>query len=412
MNDKTQVVMNDKTHVVQTADDGTGADDRVLWSWLWARLRSAWPLLALAVAVLVVAALTAPRPDTGLPLDPASTGPDGTRALLDVLDGLGHPARVVAPADVGDADATGDADVILLLHDTFRADDRRHAALRRRVERGARLVIADPGSPLTPDPAGDLGLADRILSRACRVAALRDVTQVRPGPGAAYDVPAGATGCFPAAAGAWLTIQQRGRGDIVALGGPEPLTNAALGRADHAVLAAQLLAPAGGGTVAVIRPVLSTAADGGDRLSALVPGYVVTMALQLLLGFALLVAHRARRLGPPLRETSPVRLANAELTSAVGGLLARNAARGAAADGIARDLRRRLARRLGLPADADADEVAAVAAERTGAERAAVAATLMPGPPVDDPELLHALAALTGVEHAVQTALSPISEDA
>ncbi|MBW3605128.1 MAG: DUF4350 domain-containing protein [Actinobacteria bacterium] len=375
------------------ADATAPADDLVLWRWLWRQLREWWALLVLALAILVVAVVTAVLPDKGVPLDPESTGANGTRALVEVLEALGREVEIADPDEVGAAD------IVLLLDDKL--GDTARTALRRRVEDGARLVLADPGSPLAPEPAGGVGFLDRVLSRDCDVAALGDVATLRPRSGVAYEVPDGGVGCFDTPDGSWLVIEPVGRGHVAALGSAEILMNSQLGDADHAVLAVQLLTPAGGGPVTVVRPTLGAPADAQVGLADLVPAGVRVAVLQLLVAFGVLVVWRARRLGPPLVDEPPVALASAEQTVAVGVLFARNGARAATIDRIARDTRRRAARRLGLPAGATASELSAAIAERTGQDGAVVAAALEPDAPADDAALLRATAELAAVERGL-----------
>jgi hypothetical protein len=384
-------------------------DDRVLGRWLWDRLRSSWPLLAVAAAIVVAAALTAVGPDETLPLSPESREPDGTAALVDVLAALGRPARIVPP------DAIGDAGVVLVLRDQFgenpTGDDLRDA-LRERARDGARVIVADPGSPLVPDVVGNVGLLDRTLARDCAVRALRDVDDVRPGGGALYEADGDAVGCFTTDGGAWLMITPEGRGHVVALGGPDVLTNAGLRSAGNAVLVTQLLTPEGADGPTIVRPVPPTQAAGGDApgLWDLVPSGVRVMALQLCVAFGVYVLWRARRLGRPLVDDTPVRLASSDLTTAVGALHARNATRTDAVRRIADDTRARLARRLDLARTADVADVAVAVAARTRRDPTAVAAVLAPPDPADDADLLAITGTLTELEQAVRTTLSQIPE--
>lgn len=375
------------------------SDDQVAWRWVWAWLRTWWPLIALCGAIIAVATVTAVRPDTGLPLDPDSTGEDGTRALVDVLDALDRPVDIVDP------DGIGDADVVLLLDDELEPAARDD--LRGQVRAGTRLVVADPTSDLVPDGAGGVGFLDRVLPRGCEIAALRDVQVVRPAGGEVYDTPTGATGCFDTADGSWLVVQPMGRGDVVSLGGQAILTNGQLGAADNAVLAVQLLTPADGRSISVVRPTLAMPGDEQTSLADLLPAGVRILLAQLLIAFGVLVVWRARRLGPPLVESTPVPLASSEQTDAVGALLARNATRDATLERIARDTRRRLAHRLGFDDTTTTDELAEAIAGRTGQDGAAVATILEPGPPPDDADLLRRTVDLATVEREVTTVLSP-----
>lgn len=374
------------------------------WRSLWQRVRPAWPVVALVVAVVAVAVIVTPEPGTGLPLDPASPGPDGTKALIDVLDEAGRGADVIDPDQLRETDA----DVILVLRDIL--TDELRQVLRRQAERGARVVIADPGpgSTLAPEVTGGVGLLPTALDRGCDLAALRDADRVRPVGGVLYAVPDGAVGCFSTDDGAWLLAEQRGRGHVVWLGGGGVLTNRELDRADHAVLAVQLLTPDRSRTIAVVRPM--PVAGGGLSPFDLIPDRVRAALLQLLLAFGVFAVWRARRLGPPLVERLPVTLASSELTSAVGALLARHGARPATAERIADDTRRRLARQVDLPAGASVDDVATRVAQRTGWTVGAVRDRLEPQEPGSDAELLRIASDLSDLDHAVRDALSPIPE--
>jgi hypothetical protein len=388
-----------------SAPKRTDADDQVLWRWVGHRVRRHWPLLALAAAILAAAALTASAPADGLPLDPTATDADGTRALVDVLAALDRPAEVVTP------DAIGDADVVLLLRDQLTAAQR--GRLRERARAGARIVVADPASELAPEPTGRTGLLDRQLSADCDLSAAPDARDVRPANGAAlFAAPDGGTACFRGGGGAWLVTEPVGRGHVIALGDASPLTNARLDVADHAPLVVGLLTPAGGGDIGIVRPVLRTAADADETLSDLVPTGVRTMLGQLLLAFVVVVMWRARRLGRPLPDRSPVRLPSSDLTAAFGALLARNRTRAPAAQRIVAGARRRLTRHLGLTPDATHDEVARAVAAVTGDDADRVTTLLDPAPPDDDAALLRIASELASIERAVDRDLRSDMETA
>ena len=372
---------------------------------VWRQRARRWsPLIAL-FAVTVVAAVVAPEADSGLPLDPTSTAEDGTRGLVAVLDELGYQVEIVDPTDVGNAP------VVLVPFDQF--TDQERAALVRRVEAGARVVIADPRSELTPPVDGQVGFLEQNLERSCDVAALRDVRIVHPAGGRVFDVPRGSTGCFETDAGAWLVITARGRGSIVALGSGSFLTNSLLASDDNEVLAVHLLTPRGADRIEIVRPVLRAAS--GDQPANLIdmigPG-VRALLVQLLIGFLVVVAWRARRLGRALVERQPVTLASSDLTSAVGAMLSRNQARAATLQRVADDTRTSLANRLGLPVSVDLDALAARIAERTAQERTTVLGVLDPPAPPGDAALLAATTALADLERSVLTALSGTADAA
>jgi uncharacterized protein DUF4350 len=291
-----------------------------------------------------------------------------------------------------------------VLFDQFTADERR--TLQHRIAAGATAVVADPGSELAPEVSGQVTFLEPTLERSCQVAALRAVRAIRPGGGAVFEVPSGATGCFSTAAGAWLVIRRHGQGRIVALGGGQFLSNSALRQADNAVLAAQLLTARGVDRIEIVRPVLRSADDGEPTtLFDLIGPGVRALLVQALIAFLVLVAWRARRLGRPLVERSPVTLASADLTTAVGALLARNEARAAALARISNDTRARLALRMDLPVTAEAAVVATRIAARTALDRDDVLRRLDPPAPVSDAALLAATAALADLESAVGATL-------
>jgi hypothetical protein len=212
-------------------------------------LRRATPLLLLAGVILLVALLTGPG-GAAPPLDPRSTAPDGTKALVDSLRALG--ARV----DVGATTIADGVDVVLLLTDDLdedSADD-----LRAWLATGGRLVVADPFSELVPDAVGSAsvaGFAEAPISRDCELPALAEVAEVLPASGSVvYATPVGATGCFPRADGHWLVASAFGEGAVVAIGGPDVLMNGRLDAAAHPELLAALLVPTGQEHVALLRP--------------------------------------------------------------------------------------------------------------------------------------------------------------
>lgn len=366
-----------------------------------ARVRTFLPLLLLVVAVGIVALVAGPGAD-GLPLDPRSTAPDGTKALVDTLDELG--ARV----DVVPAPRESD-DVALLLTDVLDEDAREE--LEAWVAQGGRLVVSDGMSPLTPEVVGGatvVGLVQAPIARDCDVAALTGVEEVQPGsPSVVYAPAAGAQGCFPRNEGRWLVVSEVGEGVLVALGGPEVFTNAALARADHGVLAAALLAPQPGTQVAFLRP--PRPGEGDATLGELVDPRVRFGLWQLFVAFLLLAAWRARRLGRPLEDFRPVHIPGSELVVAVGNLLQQTRAAPRAAFLLRRDLRRFVAERLGLPASVPADRLAEAAAQRTGWDVEAARRVLAGPPPSDDDDVLELARSTERLRSAVANAGRPAS---
>jgi Domain of unknown function (DUF4350) len=346
--------------------------------------RARRPLLwgAIALTILLVALAGARRGSPGNPLDPASTGPDGTRALVDILEELGARVEVsnVVPVSGGGA--------VLLLSDNLEQHDR--AALLAWVRQGGTLVVADPDSPVTRvEVAGSsrVGFLDAELERRCGIPALRDVHRVSAPGGLLLRVPPGAQGCFSRGEdGSWLVAEPVGDGTVVRLGGTSALVNREIGSSDNAVLAASLLAPSRGDRVVVLKPPLP---GGGSRqLGDLVAPRVKLALWQLAVAFVLLALWRGRRLGRPVTEPAAVRIPGSELVVAVGNLLQRGRHRRQAATLLAGDLHRVLTERLGLPASAPLEQVADTVTARTGIDRGRVLAALQPSSPQSEADLV------------------------
>jgi hypothetical protein len=352
------------------------------------------PWVAVAAGLLLVVWLGGRRPDDGVPLDPASPGPLGTKALVEVL------ARVGARVEVGGELPDGPGTTALLLSDDL--DPGRRDGLLAWVRRGGTLVVADPGSEVTKvEQVGvtAIGLLDPELERRCALPALRDAGRVSAPGGVVFAVPPGGQGCYPRGDGSWLVAQPLGSGTVVRLGGASALVNRQLGRADNGVLAASLLAPAAGTRVVVLRP---PPPGGGRRgLAELVAPRVKLALWQLVAAFAVLVLWRGRRLGRPVTEPQPVQIPGSELVVAVGNLLQRARGRGQAAGLLTDDLRRTLAERLGLPASAPPDQVADAAEARTSVPRERVLAALTAAPPRDEAELVALAHAVDAVRREV-----------
>lgn len=355
----------------------------------------AWlPYAVLGVVVLGLALAGSGQEDTGEPLDPASPGPLGTKAVVDVLREVGADVRV-DPGVPGE-----DVDTALLLVD--RLDDDERARLLDWVRAGGVLVVADAGSTLQPDAVATTSLAvvQASIARACDLPAVGDVARVSAPGGTVHEVPEGADGCFDRNDGSWLVARDEGEGAVVTLGGAGALTNEELGEADNGLLAVVLLAPGGDETVAVLPPPAGAAGGGQRGLVDLIPGAVRAAFLQLLLAFLVLAAWRARRLGRPVLEPAPVEVAGSELVVATGNLFQTARAGGHAAAILRADARRRLAERLGLAPGAPPELVADAAAARTGADRDEVLALLTGPGDVDEAGLVTLAQAVESVRRA------------
>jgi len=331
-------------------------------------------------ALLVVVLFGGPGRREGPPLDPRSDLPDGTSAMVSLLDRVG--ADVVLSGGLPDRDD----DVALLLVDRLAPDDR--ATLERWVEDGGTLVVTDPYSPFAPGRATRVR-TDEVLRRGtCTIAALDDVEQIDPGDAWLFERAGSDGSCGGVQSRGWYVWATAvGQGQLVAAGSPWFLTNERLGEEDNAMLAVALLAPAEGTRVRLVDAPIPAAA-GDKTLGDLVPRGLVRALFQLAAAFVLYAIWRAIRLGQPVREQLPVEVAGSELVTATGQLIARTQAHADAAQILRTQARRRVARRFGLPADTPPDRLAAEVANRTGLPAEDVRAALDDRPVTSEDQLL------------------------
>jgi hypothetical protein len=322
--------------------------------------RGGWFWLGLVVALLVVAGLGGRSDDTSVPYDPDGVGRTGAKALRLLLEDLG------ADVDVRDS-ITDDTEVVVVLSDSLTDDQR--ADLGDWVDDGGRLVIADPYSVMTPlvgafDPL-DPGAHALDVTRPgrCDIDALDDVVQLEPVAAVQYEVPRRASSCFGDGEQAFVVAEGHGAGIQVSVGGADVFTNEWLDEQDNAVLAASLMAPEVGTRVVWLERDQGVPGETTSIWALVAPGPRAAL-WQLAIAAVVYVVVRARRLGRPLQESSPVQLEGSELVVAVGNLMHRGHDPDRAARVLRADLRRSLRDRLGLPGDASDELVAQVLSTR------------------------------------------------
>jgi hypothetical protein len=349
------------------------------------------------VTVLAVVAIGGGGSD-GPALSPTSDAPLGTSAMVALAGELGANVDVSdSLPDLGAEDAPA---VVVVFLDLL--DDDQRDALEDWITAGGVLVVTDPASQFTPPFAEEFTRIDDLappsrLSAACDIDALAgvDVGGIEPrNGGVLYEPDPGASSCVDNGSGdAYIVATDRGEGTVVAVGGAGMMVNAALAEGENAPVVLALVAPEEGARLLVLEPgPLAGSSTGRRSLRELIPAGVWRAILQLAVAFVVYAVWRSRRLGRPVPEPAPSPIAGSELVAAVGTLLDRSRSPGHAADLLRRDLRRFLGDHLGVPPDTPADVLAALAAERTGVDQAALQ-TALGGPPVTDDQELAALAA-------------------
>lgn len=374
--------------------------------------RSRWVLLAV-LALGLVGLLVLGSAD-GEPLDPDSTRPDGARGLVRLLEDFAGEVRVLDEVPGIEVDA----DVAVLLRDEL--SRAAAVALSAWVADGGTLIVADPTSPFAPEP-----LLNQALLRAppdqlgaCEIAALADVSQIVADAVSSFPTSDRGQGCFTRGDGWLITAEPVGDGVVVVVGAPAIFTNELIDAADNAVVAVTLAAPDADVSVAVLRsrlaaPPLEETPDapatprerdevggGDDDLLDLLPGYLRWVVVTLAVAWLVHAVGRARRLGPPVAERQPVRIAGSELVRATGRLL-RRADPADTSQMLVDAARHDLADGLGLPRDVALVELARTAASRCDLDAVDIAAALSPPGPLDDVGLVRLVRRLDHIHQEV-----------
>jgi hypothetical protein len=373
-------------------------------------------LVAVAVVLLVV--LTATSAPVA-PYDIDSSAPDGYRALALLAGSAGAVVR----ESTAEGLISEPADVVIVPQPS-RSTEQELESLQALAARGSTLVLGErPVEPGAQDPP--LGLpvpSHRELAETparpaqvgvCTIDGLDDLGPLD----AAFAVPlsplAGEDRCYGDEGGALVVELRLGSGSVVTLADPLLWANARLQPAkesggqplDNAAMALRIIGPGQGVSVAVVRPGAAGVAMGTRHPLALLPTPVKLALAQAAVALVLWLWWRGSRLGRPVSERLPVRIAASELVLAVGDLMRRRRSAARAACALRHDVRRELSQRTGVPAGAPPAEVVEVVASRTGRPVAEVAALLLDPPyggaPVNPDDLVRLVEQLDTIRKEV-----------
>ncbi|WP_284302625.1 DUF4350 domain-containing protein [Mobilicoccus caccae] len=336
------------------------------------------------VVLLALVAILVPRGDGFRPLDPASAGPTGARALSQVLERRGVQTDVVRSVEELRAARTDSGTTVLV---TGPDVPERAVALLRERRDVHRLVLVTPSAPILDGlnlPATPVGRQGR-LEAACEVGAVQPTDTLSAGSLVYRPTTSGVTTCFAAidedrpddvAPAAYLEFGATGsHPDTVVFGQDQAFSNAHITRESHAAIALRLL---GTETTRVLWYVPSPDEDDpaveGDRPTA--PEWILPALIITALTVLLLCLWRGRRLGPITVEPLPVVVPAGETTSARARLYRRAGDEQAVARILTDAATEEIRRRLRLPADADVARIAEAVHRATGEDRSEVSALL------------------------------------
>ena len=347
-------------------------------------LRTARGPVGFVLVVVLLAtgmALAAGQRRTGA-LDPRSYSPAGTRALAQVLQGLGTTVQVVGSVD----EVPADTPLVLpfpTVMDATQLDDARSV--------GGPLLVVEPDPVALAALSLDLQVT-RSEPEKVRAPGCSDPVAVRAGTARVGGTRFTADGCYD---DSLVT-----RDEVTVIGSSAFLTNEHLAEDGNAALALGLLD--GAPTVMWLIP---SAGSGGQQkgLLDLLPDWVTSAALQLAVAVVVLALWRARRLGRVVPEPLPVVVRAAEAVEGRGRLYRSARARDRAAEALRSASRDAAVRRLALGPAAAAEVVVEAAATRTGRSSADVHALLYGPPPADDAALLRLAHDLTRFDTEVSS---------
>ena len=358
-------------------------------------------LLALVLTGLLAAALATTGDSRRL--DPDSVAPAGSRAVAELLRGLG--TEVTRVGTVEEALALDGEDRVLLVPQPEALSP---GELEQLAGGTSRLVVVTPDPPALEAlglPVELQGFADVDQRRAaCELPAAVRAGEVDLG-GGTYRATDGesSVGCYAAGGDATL-LQVPG---AVVLGEGALLTNDRLDDRGNASLALGLLGlteqqqPVEQVAWLVPRIGRAVADTGQPSLSELIADGVYAGAAWLIVVAATLALWRARRLGRVVEEPLPVVVRAAEAVEGRGRLYRAAGARGQAGEALRAATRDRLVRRVGAGLGTPRPSVVGLVAERAGADAAEVDRLLYGPEPEDDNALVRLAEALRALEKSV-----------
>ncbi|MFI5509752.1 DUF4350 domain-containing protein [Mycobacterium sp. NPDC051804] len=360
---------------------------------------SRWVLLSLVVVIAVAALstyLTAPRP--GGPMDPGSTSPDGTHALVTLL--REHGVDVVEAPDVAAVESAARPDTLIVVLQTLQHLD--DDVLRRlSTLPGDRLLVA-PSSRTREALAPHITLAGSLpfggsdpgcdLREATRAGAV--FLGVSDEYAAAEDFPI--TRCYD---GALVRYTDDGR-EVTVVGSGDFMMNGGLLTDGNAALAMNLAGTAPR-VIWYAPQERQGESDAGAEISDLIPPAVRWIVIQLCLAIALVAVWQGRRLGPLVAERIPVVVRASETVEGRGRLYRSRRARDRAATALRTATLQRMLPRLGLSTSAEPPAVVQAVAQRSGQHAQTLAHTLFGPPPQSDDDLVHLARELDNIERQV-----------
>lgn len=355
------------------------------------------PLLAVALAfvlAVIVAYVATPKGgESFAPYDPESPDPDGSRALVHVLEEHGVEVEIVRSSKRLEGTEIG-PDTTVFVTGTDALGEDTASRLRARTDDAADLILTDPAPYLSAmlDIPYPVAQTPETVEADCDDPRWEGLS-IQADAVTAYD----GGSCFPFEGGAVLAPAE----GLTIWGAPQTLTNDQILRADNAAVALRLLGQ-GDRLVWYVPAVEDVAAGESLSPAALLPPWIRPALWLVLLTVIAFAIARGRRLGPLAVEPLPVHVRAGEATRSLGRLYRRSGDRSHAAAALRHATRTRLAQQLRLGRDATAEAVVRAVAHHTGRPDLEVSALLTDASIENDQDLITLANALAALEEEVR----------
>ena len=376
------------------------------------RRRGGW-IAVIAVVVLAGIALVIIRSSSNVSadrLDPTNPGPEGSRALVQVLEARGVTVKSTDSLSDTLSEVGDPSDTTVLVYDPHgvMSSAQRTAMLGL----GTDVVAVEPGLLALDELAPSVGLAGErsgTFSADCAVTAVHKAGTVT-GSGLGYradPTSTATTACLTTKGISGLVqVRDTGSGDrtVTVLGLGSTLENGTIASRGNAALALNLL----GAHHTLIWYIASYAdlqGGSGPTIADLTPNWVTPLLILLLLTGVAAMVWRGRRFGPIVIENLPVTVRASETMEGRARLYARANARLRALDALRIGTIDRLATATGQPRVATVDEVIDAVAGLLGRDRGEIASLLLDAIPTNDAALVHFSDLLLALESDVARAV-------
>ncbi|MUU72906.1 hypothetical protein GK109_16980 [Pseudarthrobacter sp. GA104] len=328
-------------------------------------LAALWALVGAALALVLWAQL-APKGDA-VPLSLNNAGPDGARAVTQILGRHGVKVHGVGNFEAAMAALEAGTSPTLLLYDRSGFLD--EPRLQELAASAERVVLVSPRLQTLAALSGSIRQAGVVPDASSALdpgCSLPDAEAAGPVSGESGFIYDGGTSCYRPAGSAAGVLAVEGHGRLTVLGSTGILNNGRLDDLGHAALAIRTL-----GTSPDLVWYLPTIEDletgaSPQTLDELAPDWVRFLGPWLALVAAAAIAWRGRRLGPLVFEPLPVVVKAVETAEGRARLYHDSRAVDQARDNLRAGTLVRLSGHLRVGAAATADQVVNAAARHLG----------------------------------------------